>query len=100
LALRWFDRSRTAGPWPHRARSYVGPELRHVDNDLDATAHTLFELARPSLGTLSVIRRGLDRESIVGRGAGFVARTARVHFSGSVDGWLKIDRDVARTTVS
>lgn len=99
-ALRWFDRSGSVGAWPHRARSYVGVDMRHVDADLDPSSPTLFELASPSLGALSVIRRGLDADSVIGSGAAFVARTARVHFSGGVRGWLEMDRYVARTTVA
>jgi arylsulfatase A-like enzyme len=68
--------------------------MRHVDADLDSIAPTLFELAGPSLGALSVITRGLRRTERIGRSMRFVARAARTHFTGNVDGWLSIDRQV------
>src|SRR6476659_4063974 len=82
--LRWFDRSRETARGFGNCRSYVGAEMRHVDADLDPSAPTLFELAHPAMGALSVIVRGL----------GFIARAARTHFTGNVAGWLEIDRGV------
>ena len=92
--LRWFDRSRAVATGPGSSRSYVGAEMRHVDADLDPDAPTLFELAGSSLAALNVIGRGLRKRDRIGRGARFVARAARTHFSGNVRGWLGIDRDV------
>ena len=92
--LRWFDRTRRTVRGLGGCRSYVGAELRHVDTDLDASSPTMFELA-PSLGALSVIRRGLAPRECIGRGARFAARAARTHFRGNVAGWLDMDRDVA-----
>ncbi len=92
--LRWFDRSRETARGFGSSRSYVGAEMRHIDGDLDASAPTLFELAGPSLGALSVIARGLHRDERIGRSVRFVARAARTHFTGNVDGWLAIDRQV------
>lgn len=94
-ALRWFDRSRAQASAPHYTRSYVGHEMRHVDRDLDRDAPTLFELAPPAIGALSVITRGLDRGSRIGQGLRFALRAAMTHFSGNVRGWLDIDRNVA-----
>jgi hypothetical protein len=93
--LRWFDRSRETARGFGSSRSYVGAEMRHIDGDLDARAPTLFELAGPSVGALSVIGRGLRRGERIGRSVRFVARAARAHFTGNVDGWLAIDRQVA-----
>ena len=92
--LRWFDRSRATARGFGNCRSYVGAEMRHVDGDLDATAPTLFELAGPAMGALSVIGRGLRRSDRIGRGVAFIARAARTHFTGDLAGWLDIDRDV------
>lgn len=92
--LRWFDRSRETARGFGNSRSYVGAEMRHVDADLDPAAPTVFELAGPSLGALSVITRGLHRSERIGRSVGFVARAARTHFMGNVGGWLAIDRQV------
>jgi hypothetical protein len=92
--LRWFDRSREAPRGFGNCRSYVGAEMRYVDADLDPAAPTLFELAGPAVGALSVICRGLDRTQRIGRNMAFVARAARTHFTGNVAGWLAIDRNV------
>jgi len=92
--LRWFDRTRETARRFDRCRSYVGAEMRHVDTDLDRAAPTVFELAGPSVGALSVIGRGLRRPERVGRGIRFIARAAQTHFSGNVAGWLAIDRQI------
>jgi hypothetical protein len=92
--LRWYDRARTACSWPSYARSYIGPQCRFLDGDLDAGAETIFELAESSVGALSVIRRGLPARARIGSGALFVARTGITHFRGRVSGWLDIDRRI------
>ena len=93
--LRWFDRTRDHLRFPGHARSYVGHGLRRLDGDLDATAPTMFELARPALGALTMVARGLAQRERIGRGMRWALRTANTHFRGSVPGWLAIDRDVA-----
>ncbi|MGH7712939.1 MAG: alkaline phosphatase family protein [Gemmatimonadaceae bacterium] len=97
--LRWYDRSRRIGRLRAHSRSYVGIEFREVDRDLDATQPTVFELARPSLGALSCIARGLPRSARIGGGLRFAARAGWTHFRGDVEGWLAIDRDVADRAV-
>lgn len=97
--LRWFDRSRTTARGFGNCRSYVGADMRHVDRDLDPSAPTLFELAGPALGAMSVIGRGLGARERIGRGVRFVARAAHTHFTGSVEGWLGIDRYSASAVV-
>jgi predicted AlkP superfamily pyrophosphatase or phosphodiesterase len=92
--LRWFDRTRETARGFGNRRSYVGAEMRHVDADLDPSAPTLFELAGPAAGALSVIFRGLRRPDRIGRNLAFLARAAKVHFTGNVAGWLEIDRQV------
>lgn len=94
--LRWFDRSRRIGALVGHARSYVGSEMRQVDQDLCATSPTLFELAGRSIGALSVIHRGLPWRDRLGFGPGFAVRAALTHFGGNVRGWLAIDRDIGR----
>lgn len=93
--LRWFDRSHRIAKLPGHSRSYVGAEMRFVDRDIDPEAPTIFELAKPSLGALSVIARGLRRRERIGQTPGFVVRAAATHFRGNVKGWLNIDRHVA-----
>lgn len=94
--LRWYDRSRTDAIWPDRSRSYVGPQMRRFDSDLDAAAPTVFELVPRSVGALSVITRGLPPERRVGAlTVASAARAAATHFRGRVDAWLDVDRQVA-----
>ena len=97
--LRWYDRLRTTCRLPGNSRSYVGFEMKHVDNDIDPDAPTIFELAPSSLAALNVISRGLKPEDILGRSPAFVARTARTHFTGRVQGWLEIDREISAEVV-
>jgi len=92
--LRWYDRSRRIARLPGHSRSYVGAEMRLVDRDIDRASPTIFELAKPSLGALSVIGRGLRRRERIGQSPSFVARAAATHFRGNVRGWLAIDREV------
>jgi arylsulfatase A-like enzyme len=90
--LRWYDRSRRIARLSGHARSYVGPEMRFVDRDIDRASPTIFELAKPSFGALSMIGRGLRRRERIGQSPAFVARAAAAHFRGNVRGWLAIDR--------
>jgi len=80
--------------------------MRRVDQDLDPSAPTLFELSQRSVGALSVISRGLTPESQVAafgvrslRALRSAARVARTHFSGNVRGWLDIDHDIVEEVV-
>lgn len=93
--LRWYDRERAVCRMPGNSRSYVGPEMRYVDGDIDPAAPTIFELARSSVAALNVIGRGLAPRDRIGTGLRFAARAGVTHFSGKVDGWLAIDRTVA-----
>jgi hypothetical protein len=92
--LRWYDRSRRIARLPGHSRSYVGAEMRLVDRDIDRASPTIFELAKPSLGALSVIARGLRRRERIGQTPAFAARVAATHFRGNVRGWLAIDQQV------
>ena len=95
--IRWLDRSRRVAGWPAHARSYVGPDLRHVDDDLDVAVPTIFELVQPSLAALSVISRGLPRDARMGSGLRFAARAAAAHVRGDPAAWLAIDREISET---
>jgi arylsulfatase A-like enzyme len=97
--LRWYDRSRRIARLSGHARSYVGSEMRFVDRDIDRASPTMFELAKPSFGALSVIGRGLRRRDRIGQSPAFVARAAATHFRGNVRGWLAIDRMVGEEVV-
>jgi hypothetical protein len=93
--LRWYDRSRRLSRLSGYSRSYVGSEMRFVDKDIDAASATMFELAKPSLGALSVIARGLGRSGRIGFSPAFAARAGLTHFRGNVGGWLSLDRRIA-----
>lgn len=93
--LRWYDRERKASRLPGHSRSYVGPEMRLIDGDMDASAPTIFDLVPSSVGALNVINRGLEKQNRIGNGLRFIARTSTTHFSGKVRGWLAIDEHVA-----
>jgi arylsulfatase A-like enzyme len=68
--------------------------MRAVDHDIDPTAPTIFELAKPSIGALSVITRGLRRRDRIGQNPMFAMRAGATHFRGDVRGWLGIDRHI------
>jgi arylsulfatase A-like enzyme len=74
----------------------VGVEMRHLDADLDPVNPTMYELVPSSLGALSVITRGLPARNRIGYSIGSRFRTGLTHFRGNVQGWLGIDRAVAR----
>lgn len=90
--LRWYDRSREQCRYPGHSRSYVGHEMRCIDGDLAADAPTAFELAAPSLGALSVIRRGLPKTGQIGTTLPFLLHAFKTHVRGDIFGWLAIDR--------
>jgi len=94
--LRWYDRSRMDAKGPGHSRSYVGIEMKLADQDLDPAASTMFELVPNSVAAMSVVTRGLRGSRRFTSGAMFAARTAWTHFRGDVQGWLAIDRYVAR----
>lgn len=98
--LRWYDRSRLDSRGPGHSRSYVGIDMRLVDDDLDPASKTMFELVPGSLAAMSVITRGLHPSRCFTRGPAFAARTAWTHFRGDVRGWLEIDRGVSRRLVA
>jgi hypothetical protein len=93
--IRWYDRARTASRILGHSRSYVGIEMRRIDSDIDPSAPTIFDLVPSSVGALNMINRGLPDENRIGYGLPFVFRTAKTHFSGTVSGWLAIDRYVS-----
>lgn len=97
--LRWFDRTRQQCRMPGNSRSYVGHEMRLIDIDLAADAPTAFELAAPSLGAVSVIRRGLPKSGQIGTTTPFLLRALLTHFRGDVAGWLAMDRKVSAAVI-
>ena len=91
--LRWFDRTRRLSAMLGHSRSYTGFEGWFIDRDLDPGCPTLFELAPgPSLGLLSIVRRGLPASQRLDRGPRFTARAGWAHFRGDVRRGLALDR--------
>lgn len=90
--LRWFDRSRRVASWPSFARSYVGPEIRLLDDDLHTEAPTLLELASSSVAGSTLLGRGARGDRHPGRGWAWAARAFLPHFRGDVKGWRRIEQ--------
>jgi hypothetical protein len=98
--LRWLDRSHTRCTRFPYARSYVGAEMRHLDGDLDPAHPTLFELAPSRFNAMSMLGRGTSANERIGRDVRTLARAARTHWSGDVDGWIALDAHVARRSIA
>lgn len=88
--LRWFDRARSVGLWPAHSRSYAGVDIWHLDADLQRDIPTLFELAQPSLASMSMLGRGAGYH--FGRSIAWMARVAPGHFRGDLDAWRRVER--------
>ena len=96
--LRWFDRAHVRCPRPPYARSYLGTQMRHLDEDLAPHIPTLFELAPSRFNAMSMLGRGTSRRERIGRDARTLLRVARTHWTGDASGWITLDRAVARAT--
>lgn len=96
--LRWFDRSHTRCRRFPYARSYLGAEMRHLDEDLDPSHPTLFELAPSRFNAMSMLGRGTNRSERLGRDARTLVRAAYTHWVGNVEGWIALDEHVARVS--
>jgi type I phosphodiesterase/nucleotide pyrophosphatase len=94
--LRWYDRSRRLPRVLGYSRSYVGAQLRAIDDDLSPFATTAFELARGNaLGSGSMITRGLRDEQQLDRGVRHAARVVYAHVTGSVARWAALEQALA-----
>jgi hypothetical protein len=93
--LRWYDRAHTRCRRFPFARSYLGAEMRHLDEDLDPSHPTLFELAPSRWNAMSMLGRGSARGERLGRDLRTLARAAYTHWSGDVGGWIELDAHVA-----
>jgi hypothetical protein len=96
--LRWFDRSHTRCRRFPYARSYLGAEMRHLDEDLDPAHPTIFELAPSRFNAMSMLGRGTSSTERLGRDARTLMRAAYTHWIGNVDGWIALDQHVARVS--
>ena len=94
--LRWFDRSRRLSALLGRARSYVGLQIRSMNDDLLPTAVTAFErVGGDALGMETVITRGLPRHRQLDRGAAYAARVIHAHLAGDVARWAALEEERA-----
>lgn len=99
--LRWYDRSRECCGWPDYARSYVGYEMGRIDDDLDPSAPTIFELVPRSAAAFSMITRGLARaDSLAALTPRSALRAAVTHFRGRAERWLDIDRELSDSVLA
>lgn len=99
--LRWYDRARRLPALLGHSRSYVGTQLRRMDDDLSPEASTAFELvAGDALGAAAVVTRGLPLRSRLDRGWRFSARAIRAHVTGDVTRWAALEEELAETLVT
>ncbi len=94
--LRWYDRARRL-PWLiGRSRSYVGTQLRRMNDDLAPSTTTLFERVRGSaLGSSAMVTRGLPPRARLDRGIGYTARVVHAHVTGGVTRWAALEEELA-----
>jgi hypothetical protein len=88
--LRWFDRSRSIPLSIGNARSYSGIDIWRTHGDVHADVPTLFELARPSLASMSIFARGTSVGHI-GRSIEYMVRSAVPHFGGRSSAWRDLE---------
>ena len=99
--LRWYDRSRQLPAMFGHSRSYVGTQLRRIDDDLSPHATTAFELVRGNaLGSGAMITRGLPRSAQLDRGARHALRVIRAHVTGDVAAWAALEEEMAGQLVA
>jgi arylsulfatase A-like enzyme len=98
--LRWYDRAHARCRHFPYARSYLGAEMRHLDEDLDPAHPTLFELAPSRFNAMSMLGRGTARGERLGRDLRTLARAAFTHWGGDTAGWIALDEHVARVSTS
>lgn len=99
--LRWYDRSRQLPALLGHCRSYVGAQLRRINDDLVPSARTLFEdVGGDALGLATMIARGLPRRAQLDRGVHYLARVVHAHAMGDVHRWASIEEELASRLVS
>ena len=98
--LRWYDRSRRLPAILGHSRSYVGTQIRAINDDLSPTVATAFEQAGgAALGMEAVVTRGLPAHRQLDRGFTHAARVIHAHVTGDVDRWLALEEELAETLV-
>ena len=90
--LRWYDRSRNLPAIIGHSRSYVGPQVRRLNDDLATDARTTFDVVDgDALGMSAMVTRGLDARRTLDRGWWHAARLIAAHVTGSVSRWASIE---------
>ena len=98
--LRWYDRSRRLPALAGHARSYVGTQIRSINNDMSPTVATVFErTGGAALGMQAVVTRGLPARRQLDRGFVHAARVIHAHVTGDVDRWLALEEELTETLV-
>jgi hypothetical protein len=99
--LRWYDRSRRLPALLGHSRSYVGTQIRRMNDDLAPGIPVAFELAGgKALGAAAMITRGLPRRNQLDRGLAYAARVVRAHVTGDVGGWASLEEELAERLVT
>jgi hypothetical protein len=98
--LRWYDRSRRISGVIGHSRSYVGPQIRSMNDDLAPGLRTSFErVGGHALGMASVITRGLPAPNRLDQGFFYSSRVIHAHLTGDVRRWAAIEDTLAETLV-
>jgi len=98
--LRWYDRSRRLPALLGHSRSYVGTQVRRMDDDLSSSTATAFQLVDGrALGFAAMITRGLPTRNRLDRGVRHTARVIRAHVTGDVAGWAALEEELAETLI-
>ena len=98
--LRWYDRSRQLPALIGHSRSYVGPQLRRLTDDLAPRVETTFDaVGGDALGMAAMVTRGLPGTRMLDRGWWQTARVVAAHARGNVDQWAAIETGNAHRLV-
>jgi len=99
--LRWYDRSRRLPALLGHSRSYVGTQLRRIDDDLSPAAPTLFELTPGrALGSAAMLTRGLADGDRLDHGWWYSVRAIFAHATGSVARWAALEEELSAELVT
>jgi len=98
--LRWYDRARRLPRLLGHSCSYVGWQMRRINEDLAPDATTLFERVRgDALGICAMVTRGLPIRAQLDRGAAHTARVIHAHFAGNVARWAALEEELAERLI-
>jgi predicted AlkP superfamily pyrophosphatase or phosphodiesterase len=99
--LRWYDRSRGLSAFTGYSRSYVGTQIRAINDDVSPSVTTLFELAGGNaLGAESMITRGLPKRNQIDRRWRYSSRVVHAHVTGNIERWCLLEQEIADELVA